>query len=663
MKTKWFISFGIIAVLLFACSNGRADADARKSPEPPPSTIEVTSTHGYKLTINPEQFHIYDIPFRKLERITGLPLTVQSPEPPLKEMAAQPASGTGKVLTLLIEWVDHPASTGSHPVSAYEDMIFSVETYPTGSINDYYQEVSYGQFSISGGVFGWRKMQSMYNGWYDIGEIVAIFDPTVNFANYDGDGDGYVDALWIIHAGPGMEETHDPNDIWSHAVRGAHVPTSDGVAIDRWSMQPEEHEGGDIITIRVFCHEYGHILGLPDLYDYDDKLYEPSYYTPDDNNDHPLVDWCVMGYAGYNIMSYGNRSCPSHFCAWSRRFLGWVEPQELTSPDVTVDLYNVEEYDAQNLYQVPLNAEGTEYFLLEYRNPHSGATFDHVNSDFSAYFPWFTPGPNTLDAGLLVLQVDEDVPANDGTPGSANYAVRVIDAGYDTANPWDGVSEFSEWWYPYEFRTSPLYSPEDPGQTVLGPSTAPSSDGYDGPSGITITVLAQTQDYVTIRVQMPDDDGDDIVNLFDNCPFLPNPGQEDGDDDDIGDVCDNCLELSNPDQADYDGDEVGDLCDNCPEDYNPGQEDMDDDQIGDACDCECGVWGDVNGDGSVNPVDAVFMVNYVYLGNDMRVQPPNCSYEAGDVNCDGNVNPVDMVHCVNYVYLSITPFPCSDPCL
>ena len=77
--------------------------------------------------------------------------------------------------------------------------------------------------------------------------------------------------------------------------------------------------------------------------------------------------------------------------------------------------------------------------------------------------------------------------------------------------------------------------------------------------------------------------------------------------------------------------------------------------------CNCGVWGDVNDDGAINPVDVVYMVQYAYLSNDMRVQPPNCQYEAGDVNCDGAINPVDVVFYVQYTYLSNDMF-CADPC-
>jgi len=77
--------------------------------------------------------------------------------------------------------------------------------------------------------------------------------------------------------------------------------------------------------------------------------------------------------------------------------------------------------------------------------------------------------------------------------------------------------------------------------------------------------------------------------------------------------------------------------------------------------CDCTLWGDVNGDSAINPVDVVVMVNYVYMSNDMRVQHENCPLEAGDVNCDGSVNPVDVVLYVDYTYHGRDRF-CDDPC-
>ena len=81
-----------------------------------------------------------------------------------------------------------------------------------------------------------------------------------------------------------------------------------------------------------------------------------------------------------------------------------------------------------------------------------------------------------------------------------------------------------------------------------------------------------------------DVDKDGVDDLFDNCPGVLNPQQEDPDQDGLGDACDNCPYVANPEQSDGDEDGVGDLCDNCPGKANPDQEDADGDHVGDLCD-------------------------------------------------------------------------------
>ncbi|MFC1475460.1 dockerin type I domain-containing protein [Candidatus Zixiibacteriota bacterium] len=77
--------------------------------------------------------------------------------------------------------------------------------------------------------------------------------------------------------------------------------------------------------------------------------------------------------------------------------------------------------------------------------------------------------------------------------------------------------------------------------------------------------------------------------------------------------------------------------------------------------CDCGVWGDINGDDAVDPTDVMCLVYHVYQGRDIRIQPANCPYESGDANCDGQTDPMDMISLINHVYKT-RALPCQDPC-
>jgi M6 family metalloprotease-like protein len=362
-------------------------------------------------------------------------------------------------------------------------------------MREYFLETSYVSYFMIGDVWGWLTQPDYAEDlWFT--DFFAAADPFIDFSRYDRDGDGYTDAVWVFHAGPGQEETHDYDDIWSYAVYGLDYMTDDGVIIDRYSCNPEEHADGTIITIRVAAHEATHVLGLPDLYDYDAKLDVTTYYTPGDRNDHPLVDWCLMGYGGYNIMSYGTRQDPSHHCAWSKWKLGFVDPIPLATSTHRVRVPEVETHPV--IYRITGTGAGSqECFLVENRNTTSEtARFDHLDSDFSAYFDWFTPGQNQKDPGLLILHVDDAVGSNNSGPSNPHYKVIVEDAGYDPARPWDGVSEFSEWWYPYEFRIGATWAAED-SQTAFTPLSYPNSDWYGAPSEIWITNISQSGPVMT----------------------------------------------------------------------------------------------------------------------------------------------------------------------
>ena len=87
----------------------------------------------------------------------------------------------------------------------------------------------------------------------------------VDFTLYDYDGDGTVDNVFLLFAGPGEQDGGDENDIWPQQSRlsayGSTL-TIKGKRIDSFAVSPEGEAG-------LFCHEFGHVLGLPDLYDTD----------------------------------------------------------------------------------------------------------------------------------------------------------------------------------------------------------------------------------------------------------------------------------------------------------------------------------------------------------------------------------------------------------
>jgi immune inhibitor A len=134
-------------------------------------------------------------------------------------------------------------------------------------------------------------------------DLVRLVNPFVNFADYDNDGDGFVDGLTVVHAGSGYEQSGV--GIWSHkwAVRDQ-TTLFDGVRIQSYSIQPEHWVAGQTpiqMTPGVYAHEWGHIFGLPDLY--------------------PLLGmWALMARGSWNGY-FG--AAPAWHDTWCRQKLGF----------------------------------------------------------------------------------------------------------------------------------------------------------------------------------------------------------------------------------------------------------------------------------------------------------------------------------------------------
>ncbi len=352
---------------------------------------------------------------------------------------------------VLADFDDMPYTAGSVAATKedLDSVMFSRDIYEPGSMTDYYFEVSYGQALLIGEITDWYRMpqNSTYyaDGQRGFGsyprnaqrlaeDAVTAADADVDFSNYDNDGDGMVDGLFVVHAGPGYENSGNLNHIHSHAwSTGYQVDTDDGVYIWRYSMEPEEDGGVDIVHIGVFCHEFGHVLGLPDLYDYD--------YDSD-------------GTGGWSIMSggvwAGGGRRPVHFDAWCKKELGFINPQTPTT-NLNGEQIDAVEYspDVYRLY-----SQGDpflQYFLVENRQRMS---FDQL-----------MPG-----SGLLIYHVDE---TRDNNDNQDRYLVAVEQAdgrfdlehnnGSDAGDPWPGAynnNTFDAWSTPnsdfYDYGASEI---------------------------------------------------------------------------------------------------------------------------------------------------------------------------------------------------------------
>jgi M6 family metalloprotease-like protein len=341
-----------------------------------------------------------------------------------------PMRGTGTCLFILWQWADHAADEGSHPTSAYEELIFSVGTYPTGSMNDFYLEASFGDFQVGGDMVGWTTAATTYASYANpdgsqdpntcrqmIRDAIAQLDATVDFSQWDNDGpdgvpnsgddDGYVDALFFVHAGPGQEATGNPQDIWSHASWFSDLGTNDGVAIGGYSVEPEEMPDGNLNTVGVYCHEYGHVLGLPDLYDVD---YSSS----------GIGEWGLMAGGSWNYRPGDLAgSCPSQLTAWCKSQLGWITPINVigdASPIVIppAALNPI----AYRIFRGGATT-GDEYFLVENRQP---VGFDAGLVRRQVMYGLAQP------QGLVIYHIDEAV------SGNSNDRHRLVDV--EEATPW-----------------------------------------------------------------------------------------------------------------------------------------------------------------------------------------------------------------------------------
>lgn len=306
--------------------------------------------------------------------------------------------GKKKGIIILAEFKDLKFEEGHTP--ALFQRIANEENFSEGdfrgSVSDYFKSQSGGRFELDFDVVGpiALEQEMAYYGENNssgddkrpekmIEEACKAVDNVVNFKDYDWDGDGEVDQVFVLYAGLGEAAGGDLDTVWPHEWNLSATGTSltlDDVVIDTYACSSEltaydfdclgnVTETG-IDGIGTICHEFSHCLGFPDMYD--------TSYTH-----YGMGPWDLMDSGSYN----GGGFCPAGYTSYEKMVAGWLTPVELTG---TMDVSGMTALsEGGQAYIISNKAHPDEFYMLENRQLTG----------------WDS---ELLGDGLLILHVDYD---------------------------------------------------------------------------------------------------------------------------------------------------------------------------------------------------------------------------------------------------------------
>jgi len=296
------------------------------------------------------------------------------------------------MLVILMQFSDLKFNSAS-TVDKFDDLLNGSGAGSHGSVRGYYSDNSDGAYNPSFDIYGPVTLSKGYayygaddendsnntdvNIFEALFEAVSLIDDQVDFSKYDTDGDGYVDNILFMYAGYSQAAGAGVDYIWPHFydLRYSGMDeagkTYDGKYLSCYEVMPElsGSSGEEFAGIGVVTHEFGHFLGLPDLYD-----------TDYDENGDALTpgSYSLMDSGSYN----DNSHTPPYLSLFERFLLDWVEwPQSLE--EGTLSIGPVRDNEG---YVIACSNEG-EYFLFESRDlkgwdayiPNEGLLIYHID--------------------------------------------------------------------------------------------------------------------------------------------------------------------------------------------------------------------------------------------------------------------------------------------
>ncbi len=314
--------------------------------------------------------------------------------------------GSKKALVILAAFSDKSFSKGDDAIVKFYGEVLNQEGYSqngaAGSVHDYFNDMSRGEFDLTFDIVGPVKVcksatyyggpSPIMGGADHIGEFIteaikkADEKCDIDWKKYDWDDDGEVEQVFVLYAGYGQATGGPTGTIWPNAWTldealqnsdGNGGFSIDGVFINQYACSNELYlDSGTVpMGLGVFCHEFSHCMGLPDMYD-------TNYgSTP------TMGDWDLLAGGSYNGPQ-GIGWCPAGWTSYERAYAGWLELTELKAGDIIKGMTSLEEADGK-AYVIYNDNHKDEYYLLE---NHKGMGWDK-----------YTP-----ENGLLIIHVDYD---------------------------------------------------------------------------------------------------------------------------------------------------------------------------------------------------------------------------------------------------------------
>ena len=302
-----------------------------------------------------------------------------------------PHKGSPKALVILVEFQDVKFKT-SDPVATFTHYLKGAEgeaapeannAYVTkgmvnyGSVSQYFNDMSQRKFTPQFDIVGpvtVSNNSAYYGGNFGnstdtnfakmIAEACKNVSNKVNFADYDQNNDGYVDLVYIIYAGYSESFSGNSSDcLWPKSgTNNFYEPGTnnllmlDGKQICRYGINNELNatpsdwiDGKPLLNgIGLFCHEFSHTMGLPDLY--------PTVETSRVDNQNPEY-WDLMDGGEYTYNGY----FPTPYSPWEMDVMGWTTPIELGDEAKQVSLNSY----ASDRTAYKINGENNEYLLIQ----------------------------------------------------------------------------------------------------------------------------------------------------------------------------------------------------------------------------------------------------------------------------------------------------------